>query len=178
MTLPRHPSVELLESRLIHQGFVYDLRGEALRLPSGLEQRVEIVDHPGAVAVVALDGEGRMLLVRQYRHALGAWIEELPAGRLEAGESPLVAAQRELEEETGFAAATWSELRRVVPAPGFCSEIIHLFLAEGLQELPGGGRPADEDEEIEVLRRSPEEILSSEMRDAKSLLAAALVLRR
>lgn len=177
MTLPRNPDVELLESRLLHEGFVYDLRAEVLRLPSGLEQRLEVIDHPGAVAVVARDELGRLLLVRQYRHALGAWLEELPAGRLERGESPLEAAQRELEEETGHAARSWTALRQLVPAPGFCSEVIHLFLAEDLHALPGGGRPADADEEIEVLRRTPEEILAGDQRDAKTLLGALLVTR-
>ena len=177
MTLKRHSDVELLDSQLIHSGYVFQLRHETLRLPSGLEQRMEIVDHPGAVAVAATNEAGELLLVRQYRHALGDWLLELPAGRLEPGEDPLVAAQRELEEETGFAASSWEPLRDLVPAPGFCSEVIHLFRARGLEEIPGGGREMDVDEEIELRWLSPQQVLSSDLRDAKTLLAALLLER-
>ncbi|MCB9913811.1 MAG: NUDIX hydrolase [Planctomycetes bacterium] len=178
MDLHRHPKIELRSSTLRHAGFVYDVRREELRLPSGLEQCIDVVVHSGAVAVAALDEHGRLALVRQYRHALGEWLEELPAGRLEPNEAPLDAAKRELEEETGLVAKRWSPLRRIVPAPGFCSEVIHVFLARELRAVPGGGRPHDADEELEVLWRRPEELLADEgQRDAKSLLAAALLLR-
>jgi ADP-ribose pyrophosphatase len=172
MTLKRHPDVELLDSKLIHAGYVFHLRHETLRLPSGLEQKMEVVDHPGAVAIVATNEAGELLLVRQYRHALGDWVLELPAGRLEPGEDPLVAAQRELEEETGFRAGSWEPLRELVPAPGFCSEVIHVFRAHQLQAIPGGGLEPDADEEIELRWLSPEDVLASEIRDAKTLLAA------
>lgn len=178
MSLPRHPDVQLDASKLIHSGFVFDLHQESLRLPSGLVQHMEVIEHPGAVAVVAENEDGELLLVRQYRHALGAWLLELPAGRLEAGEDPLDAARRELEEETGFTAESWQPLREIIPAPGFCSEVIHVFLARGLHAVPGGGLAADDDEEIEVCWRRPEEVLGSELRDAKTLLGAALVLRQ
>ena len=129
-------------------------------------------------AVVALGDEGRMLLVRQYRHALGDWTVEIPAGRLEGGESIEGAARRELEEETGFEAAHWEPLRSIVPAAGFSSEVIHIFLATQLRAIPGGGAPADDDEEIEVTWSTPAEILGGENGDAKTLIGAALVLER
>lgn len=178
MTRPRHPDVELRGSELLHEGRVFRLFHERLVLPSGLEQSLDLVDHPGAVAIVALDARGRMLLVRQYRHAVGDWTLEIPAGRLEADESIEEAARRELEEETGFEAAEWSLLRSIVPAAGFCSEVIHLFLATSLRPIPGGGAAADDDEELEVDWRRPEELLDGENRDAKTLIGAALVLRR
>ena len=172
------PGVELLASQELHRGRVFALRHDELRLPSGLEQKLDVVEHGGAVCVAAVDEDGRMLLVRQYRHAARAWLEEIPAGRLEPGESdPLLAAQRELEEETGMRAQSWSPLRSFLAAPGFCSEVLHLYLAEGLASAGPDARSADPDEEIEVVRRTPVEVLASEAGDAKTLLAAALLLR-
>ncbi len=178
MPLQRHPDIELTSSKLIHAGRIYDVRHETLRLPSGLVQHMDVIDHPGAVAVVAVNDAGEMLLVRQYRHALGAWLLELPAGRLEADEDPLEAAKRELEEETGYAASSWELLKEVIPAPGFCSEVIYIFLAQGLRSVEGGGLAADDDEEIEVAWSTFEAVLSGELRDAKTLLGAALLARR
>jgi len=174
----RHPDIELLSSELLHDGKIFRLLKEAVRLPSGLLQEIDVVAHPGAVAIAALDDAGQLLLVRQYRHALGEWITELPAGRLEEGEDPLTAAQRELEEETGHRAARWTPLREIYPAPGFCSERIHLFLAEDLETVAGGGLAQDDDEELEVLRMSPAAVLSSDLRDGKTLAAAALLTAR
>lgn len=172
----RHPLIELLRQRTLVHGRVFDVLEESLRLPSGLQQELVVVDHPGAVAIAPRLPSGELLLVRQYRHAAGEWLTELPAGRLEAGEDPETAARRELEEETGHRAERWEERREIIPAPGFCSERIHLFVADDLVEIPGGGRPADEDEEIELVRARPEEILAGDYRDAKTLVAAALLL--
>lgn len=171
-----HPDVERLSSRTLHDGRVFRLLNERVRLPSGLVQDVDLVEHPGAVGVAALDGEGRLVLVRQYRHALGEWTLELPAGRLEPGEEPLTTAIRELEEETGLAAGSWSFLRTVVPAPGFCSERIHLFLARDLRAVVGSRRAPDEDEELEVVRMAPELLAAGATADAKTLIAAASLL--
>jgi ADP-ribose pyrophosphatase len=171
----RPPGVHVERSEELHHGRIFDLVHEAVRLPSGLRQELDMVVHAGAVCVAALDGDGRVLLVRQYRHAAGEWLLEIPAGRLEAGEDPLVAARRELEEETGHRAARWSPLVGFFPAPGFCSEWMHLYRAEGLEEVPGGGLEADADEELELVRLPPAEVLR-ESRDAKTLVAASLLL--
>ncbi len=176
--MERHPDVTSLSSESLVQGRVFELRSERVRLPSGLEQELLIVDHPGAVAVVPRESSGDVVLVRQYRHAAGDWLEEIPAGRLDPGEEPLAAAKRELEEETGLRARTWRPLVTFLPAPGFCSERMFVFLAEDLEPVAGGGLEADEDEELEVLRRSPEAILSSgAVVDGKTLLAVALLER-
>lgn len=175
MSLPRDPRVHLLRSDLLHEGKIFRVLRERVRLPSGLEQELDVVEHGGAVAIAAQDELGRLLLVRQYRHALGAWFTEIPAGRLEPGEEPEACARRELEEETGLRAARWRRLRSLVPAPGFCSERLVLFHASGLAPATGERRPPDPDEELELSWASPREVLSGEIEDAKTLVAAALL---
>lgn len=169
------PGVEALGSKLLHRGRVFDVMAAQIRLPSGLEQRFDIVLHGGASAVAAVDDDGRLLCVRQYRLPAGAWLTEIPAGRLEPDEDPLTAAQRELEEETGFRARRWASLQRFFPAVGFCSEVLHLFVATGLERVGADKRPQDADEELEVLRLSPAEVLALEPADAKTVIAALLV---
>lgn len=171
--MERHPDVELVRSDRVHRGQIFDVRRETVRLPSGLEQTIDAIDHPGAVAVVARDARGRLLVVRQYRHATGRWLVEIPAGRLEAGEDPRTAAERELEEETGYRAERVELMREFFPAPGFCSERMTLFAAHGCTRLPGGGRPSDDDEELEVDWIDPREVLAERAQgDAKTLIAA------
>ena len=165
--------VSILSSRTVYRGRVFDVVEESVRLPSGLRQDLALVRHPGAVCVAALDASGRLLLVRQYRHAIGDWTLEIPAGRLEPGEEPLGAARRELEEETGYRAHTWKPLRRFFAAPGFCSELLTLYLALELEAVRGGGRPGDDDEEIETTWRTPAEVTSAPCCDAKTLIAVA-----
>jgi ADP-ribose pyrophosphatase len=136
-------------------------------LPSGIEQDLLWIRHPGAVAVAPLTDKGELLLVRQYRHAVRAITLELPAGRREAGEDPLAAARRELAEETGHRARDWQALGSFWPAPGFCSERVFLFAARGLEPA---AQALDADEDLEVVRMSPERALR-ESEDAKTLLA-------
>jgi len=176
VTLRPHPDVEVLSSRRLYEGRVYDLVEQELVLPSGLRQSWAIVEHPGAVAIAAVGDDGRLLVVRQFRPAANGWTEEVPAGRLDPGEAPLEAARRELEEETGYRAKQWSELCTFLPAPGFCSERLYLFEARGLSQVPDGGLACDEDEEIDVLRRTPEELLAGDPLDAKTLIAAQTLL--
>jgi ADP-ribose pyrophosphatase len=173
VALRRHPDVELLSSRVAHAGPIFEVVRERVRLPSGLEQELEVVVHSGAVAIAALDAQGRLALVRQYRHPAGEWLVEIPAGRVEPGEERLAAAQRELEEETGLRAARWSLLREFFAAPGFCSERLSLYLAEEL-ESARTRRAHDADEELEPLFASPADVLR-EAQDAKTLIAAALL---
>ncbi len=164
------PRLERSETLL--SGRVFDVVRTRLTLPSGVEQDLLVVEHPGAVAIAAVNAAGELLLVRQYRHAAREVLLEIPAGRLEREETPLAAAQRELAEETGHRARAWRELATFLPAPGFCSERIFLFEARELE--PGPSQP-DADEELELTSLAPERVLAL-ARDGKTLLAAALLL--
>ena len=135
------------EKRVIFQGRIIRLALETVRLPNGATAEFEIVHHPGGAAVVAVDAEGQVCLLRQYRHAVGAWLWELPAGKLDSGETPLVCAQRELEEEAGMQAADWRPLGKIVSSPGVFTEVIYLFLARQLTPVPVN---TEEHEVIEV----------------------------
>ena len=136
----------------------------------------EIVEHPGAVAVVAVDAEGYMALVRQLREATRQRLLELPAGTAEAGETPLETARRELREECGLTGGEWRELAAFWTTPGFCRERMHLFAAEGLER--GEADPA-EDEELELVRWPVGEVEErlGEIEDAKTLAGLLLYLR-
>ena len=176
MPLRRHPDVELLSTGVVHAGRIFEVVRDRVRLPSGLEQEIEVVVHSGAVAIAALDAEGRLALVRQYRHPAGEWLVEIPAGRVEPGEDRLVAAQRELEEETGLHARRWSLLREFYAAPGFCSERLTLYLARELESVRER-RAHDADEELEALF-APIATVLRDAQDAKTLIAAALLSAR
>lgn len=178
MALQRHPKVRVTSSSTVFHGRIFDVVRESVVLPSGLEQDLSIVDHPGAVAVAAVDERGDLLLVRQYRHACGDWLLEVPAGRVEPGEDRLAAAMRELEEETGHRARHWEVLREFYAAPGFCSELLTLFLARDLVAVAHGALEKDRDEELEIVRRAPQDLLSGDVRDAKTLIAGALLALR
>ena len=116
----------------IYQGKVIELSIETTMLPNGQSVSLEIVHHPGGAAVVAVDEDHRLCMLRQYRHAAGGWIWELPAGKREPDEDPLQTAQRELEEEAGLRAAAWHKLGTTLTTPGFCDEVIHLYMAQGV----------------------------------------------
>src|SRR5205814_4843468 len=113
----------------VYRSRVFDITETRVRFDDGVEVEHSVVRHPGAVAIVALDEQGRWLLVRQYRVPAERELLEIPAGTLEPGEEPLATAYRELREETGFAATTMEPLGRTFMAPGFCTEYIHYFLA-------------------------------------------------
>jgi ADP-ribose pyrophosphatase len=120
----------------VYRGKIIDLYLERVTLPNGAVAELEIVCHPGGAAVVALDNENRVCLLRQYRHVAGGWLWELPAGKLDAGEPPLDTAQRELEEEAGLRASQWEPMGKIVSSPGVFTEIVHLFLARNLIHVP------------------------------------------
>ncbi len=172
----RHERVRLLESRRLHRGPIFDLLRERVALPSGLEQELDVIAHGGAVAVAPVWPDGRVTCVRQYRHAVGDWLVELPAGRLEPGEDPEIAARRELEEECGLRAEGLERLSEFFVAPGFCSERITLFRASGCSEAGANRLQPDEDEELKLLKLHPTELLAT-ARDAKTLIGAALLLQ-
>jgi 8-oxo-dGTP pyrophosphatase MutT (NUDIX family) len=140
------------------------------------ERERELVEHPGSVAIVAFDAEGRLVLTRQLREGARRELLELPAGVVDAGEDELAAAQRELAEETGLRGGRWRELRRLYPSPGFVREPVTLFVAEELEE---GERDLEDGEELELVRLTPEELEATlpELEDAKTLAGILLVLR-
>jgi 8-oxo-dGTP pyrophosphatase MutT (NUDIX family) len=125
--------IENVQRRPLYRGKIVDLGLEALELPSGESVELEIVRHPGGAAAVAVDEQGQICLLRQYRHAAGGWLWELPAGKLEPGETPLGTACRELIEEAGVEAADWTDLGQMHSSPGILTEVIHLYLASGLR---------------------------------------------
>jgi ADP-ribose pyrophosphatase len=157
----------------IYEGRVVRLRVEEIELPNGRRSRLELIDHPGAAAIVPVDDEGRVLLVRQYRHATGGeWLLEVPAGKLDPGEEPPVAAVRECEEETGFRPGWLEPLGFLWTTPGFTGEKIHLFLA---RDLRAGRQDLQEDESLTVerlpLAEALERALTGGIDDGKSIAA-------
>jgi ADP-ribose pyrophosphatase len=159
------------EIRNVFTGRVLRLNLETVTLPNGSVAELEIAHHPGGAAVVAVDAAGRVCLLRQFRHAAGGWLTELPAGKLDGGEPPLACAQRELAEEAGVVARRWDKLGEVYSSPGVLTEVIHLFLARDL--AASDARP----EEHEVFEAEwipvPEAVAlaaSGRLRDAKSVV--------
>ncbi|HZF26372.1 MAG TPA: NUDIX hydrolase [Steroidobacteraceae bacterium] len=125
-----------IKQRTVFRGRVVTVNVETVQLPNGVTADLEIIRHPGGAAVVAIDAENRVCLLHQYRHAAGGWLWELPGGKLDGGEPPLSAAQRELTEEAGVSARDWQSLGTVVSSPGVFTEVVHLFLARELgQEI-------------------------------------------
>ena len=151
MTAARH-DFPVDSSTDIYKGHVMALRADEVVMPGGRLARREIIEHPGAVAIAALDPDDRIMMIYQYRHAVGRRLWEMPAGLLDvAGEDPVEAARRELREEAGLEAAEWSTLLDLVPSPGFSDEAIRVFLARGLTEV---GRPElGDDEEADLTTR-------------------------
>jgi ADP-ribose pyrophosphatase len=159
-------------SRTVYDGKLFDVTVERWG-----EHEREIVDHPGAVAVVAVDGEERVVLVRQLREPARRKLLELPAGTLDEGEEPEACARRELEEETGLTGGRWERGPSFWTTPGFCRELMHVFFAEGVVE---GEQRQEDDEEIELVRVPVADLASrvDELEDAKTLAALLLYLRR
>ena len=156
----------------IYKGRIVHLELEEVTLPNGVRVTLEVVRHPGAAAVVAIDADERVVLEKQFRHAAGGYIWEVPAGTLDPGEDPAACAIRELREETGLIASEWQALGSIVTAPGFCDERIHLFLARGLSSVAA---QLDHDEVLTVervaLREALDMIRRDEIQDAKSIAA-------
>ncbi|MGB0722262.1 MAG: NUDIX hydrolase [Gammaproteobacteria bacterium] len=120
----------------IYDGRVIGVARRTAHLPDGTELDVEMVRHPGGAAIVAIDAEERVCLLRQYRPVIEGWIWEIPAGKLEPGEPPELTARRELAEEAGREATHWESLGVMLPTPGFCTERVHLYRATGLTAVP------------------------------------------
>ncbi|WP_254207668.1 NUDIX domain-containing protein [Paenibacillus sp. AK121] len=168
-----NPALEekTVSTQPIFEGKVITVQVDTVELPDGSTGKREIVKHPGAVAVLALH-QGKMLVVDQYRQAMGRCEVEIPAGKLEQGEDPMEAAGRELREETGYTAKSLKLLHSFYTSPGFADEIIHLYVAEDLER---GKMEPDEDEFLELFEVTLEEahtlIREGRISDAKTILA-------
>ena len=168
--------MELQEKKLsvreIYNGQIVRLHLDRVELPGGKITSREVIDHPGGVCILALDDEGRAAVVRQYRYVFGRVMLELPAGKRESGEEPLLTAKRELSEEVGAEAAEWISLGALIPSPGCYGETLYLFLARGLSFGP---QHLDEGEFLEAsflpLKELAERCLSGEIQDAKTVVA-------
>ncbi|AZU63222.1 NUDIX hydrolase [Neobacillus mesonae] len=161
-----------LHSKEIFSGKIITVELQDVKLPNGKQAKREIVKHPGAVAVIALTNENRIVMVEQYRKALEKIIVEIPAGKLEKGEEPASCARRELEEETGYVCESLEPLLSFYTSPGFADEIVHVFLAKGLtkKENPAA---MDEDEFVNLKELTLEEAIQyvkeQKIYDAKTI---------
>ena len=166
----------MLERQDIFKGRVISLHVDQVELPNGNTSVREIVDHPGGVAILALDEEGRVPVVRQYRYAFSRVMLEIPAGKREAGEEPFLTAQRELQEEVGATASEWTDLGAILPSPGCYGETLYLYLARG---LTFGAVNPDEDEFLECERMPFDELyrlcMDGTVQDAKTVAAVLKV---
>ncbi len=158
-------------SKTIYVGRVVHLHVDTVLLPNGVTVDLEVIRHPGASAVVPLKDDGTVVLIRQFRHATGGYIYEIPAGKLNPGEDPLHCAERELEEEIGYCAKRFELLSSIYTAPGFTDEVIHIYRGTGLTK---GRQNLDRDEVLEVvelpLRKAVDMVRLGEIRDAKTIV--------
>ena len=176
----------LVSSEVIRRSRILEFRIDTIETPDGRRSTRDIAAHPGAVAVVAIDPEDRVLLVRQWRHATGGPLLEIPAGTLDRHadgslEDPALAAARELEEETGSRAGAWRYLGAFYTAPGFTSELMHLYVATDLSSAHPDGLQPDEDERLELQPIPFADALAMAMRgdihDAKSMVGLLMMAR-
>ena len=166
-------------STLIRKGRVFDFYNENITLPNGVTLDMEIIHHPGAAAIVPMIDDHTILLLKQYRHAVGGFIWEIPAGTLDQGEDARQCAERELTEETGYAAHYFERLAEITPLPAYSDERIHLFLATGLTRA---SQKLDEDELLSVhrfdLHHAIKMIDDGKIQDAKTIVGLQLAAGR
>jgi ADP-ribose pyrophosphatase len=166
---------KIIDRKQFYQGKIFNLQKVQVRLPDGREPTYELIDHPGAVAMIARDGQGNILFVRQFRAGVGGELLEIPAGTLHEGEEPLLCAERELREEIGMAARDLKKLGQFYLAPGYSSELLHIFLAADLYPSP---LAKDADEYMQVVPISIEKVYmmirQGEFHDGKTLAAFLL----
>jgi ADP-ribose pyrophosphatase len=173
---------KVLQSEKKYHGKIIDLRIDQLEYQSGNRSIREIVEHPGGAVIICLFDNNDILLVKQYRHPFGNEVIELPAGKLDPNEDPLYCAQRELQEETGFAAKQWTKLTSTLTTPGFCNEVLHIFLAQEIIESEKG-QALEEGESTIQLMRIPIQaaihmIEKEEIVDAKTIVGILMTARR
>ena len=169
---------KILKSTVLYTGKVFSVQRDTVIEPGGVQADRDIIVHPGSVVVLPVFDDGRVLLIRQYRHTVGEFLWELVAGRKEPDESPTAGARRELLEETGYSARRLRKLMHIIPTPGFVNEWMWIFAAEGLVE--GQAQP-EEDEKITPrifsLKQVDEMIRSGRLRDAKSIAGLLYYMR-
>ncbi|NGZ02672.1 MAG: ADP-ribose pyrophosphatase [Nitrospira sp. WS238] len=162
--------------RNIYTGKVVTLNMDTVQLPNGFTVDLETIRHPGAAAVVPLKDDGTVVMIRQFRHAAGGFIYEIPAGKLDRGEEPLTCAARELEEEVGYRAASFELLSSIFTAPGFADEVIHIYQASGLMK---GTQHLDRDEVLEIIEMplsdAINKIQNGTIRDGKTIIGLQAV---
>jgi ADP-ribose pyrophosphatase len=168
-----------LSSNKIFQGRIVRLRVDQVSLPDGRQSQREIVEHPGAVAILPLDADNRIWMVSQYRKAVEQVLMEIPAGTLEKSEDPLACAQRELAEETGLTAGDWQEIIQYYCAPGFCDEKTFIYIARNLKQ--DAQLSPDHDEFLQVIQlplaEAYQQILDGRIVDGKSIIAIQYAVR-
>lgn len=166
-------SEKTLSSSYLYRGRIINVRQDRVQVSGNQLAFREIVEHPGAVAILALDEEKNLVLVKQHRQPAGDILLEIPAGKLEPGEDPLVCAKREMAEETGLEGSSWQELFAFYPSPGFCDEIIYLFKVAGLSKAVAP--VTDPEEKISVIKLPLKEvrgmITNGEIKDGKTIIA-------
>jgi ADP-ribose pyrophosphatase len=168
-----------MSTKSIYKGKVVTLNIDTVQLPNGVTVDLETIRHPGAAAVVPMKDDGTVVLIRQFRHAAGGFIYEIPAGKLNPGEDPLSCASRELEEEIGYRASSFQLLSSIFTAPGFADEVIHIYKATGLTK---GRQRLDRDEVLDVVEMPlPDAVGKIEdgtIRDAKTIVGLQTVFIR
>jgi len=172
-------SVKVHKITNLYNGKLFDVVLEKVTLPNGVIKDREIVRHPGAAAMVPLLDDGKVILVRQYRHAVGKFLLEIPAGTLEPDEGPMECARRELVEETGYEAENLAKLAEILPAPGYTDEHIHIFLAT---RLTSAEQKLQDDEVLQVqptpLDTALDMIRQGKIQDAKTIIGLFLTSMR
>ena len=168
-----HLREERISGEDIYRGIFLKMKRDRVALPNGQEAVREYLTHPGAVAILALLDDGRVILERQYRYPIAKACIEIPAGKLDPNENPLLCAQRELEEETGYIAKKWSYIRRIHPVISYSTEFIDIYLAEG---LVSGASHLDEEEFLDVFAAPLEQLIAwieeGEITDVKTTISA------
>ena len=149
--------------KTVYRGPVFSIESGVLEEPGGVRARRDIIRHSGSVAVLPVGAKGEVILIRQYRCAFGRWLIELPAGRIDRGETPLQAAKRELSEEVGLGARNWKRLGKIIPSPGFCDETVTIYRASGFFRRVA---EPDPDERIEILTLPLEKAVAAWRRGA------------
>ena len=163
---------KLLKSNILYKGKVFNHQVDEIEYESGNKGIREIAIHPGGAVIIPIKDDGKIILVKQFRYPIQKTLIEFPAGKLEIGEDPLICATRELEEETGYKAKEIKKLGSIYTAPGYCTEILHIYSATGL--TPGNHNREEGELGMEILELSSDEIekmiLSGEINDAKTIV--------